>query len=587
MAVTTSSGASFSLRPLFKLYIQTTTTAVTGGTQVDVYAYAQRTGTENRTPNSSIAKKSFSMPNARQTSTSGALNETVSNQNWTYNWANGDPQVVWNYTRFYAYSAGTSASMTLTAADGAGGLIGTATESHTFTLFAEPTPAPTAPTSLSASSNNSAGVNLSWSGASGSISSYGIWWNTTSSGAPSPGSSPDFTTNSTETTNRAYTDTGIAQGSTRYYWVRAQGTGGNSAWYPTGSGISGYRSYPYVPTPAPGDPTSLTVTDQTNSRVVLNWTGSTGTVNGYYVYRNGTNVGSVTAATRSYSFTGLAANTSYTLGVAAYGPDYSSGTVTITGTTLPNTFTVPNVVGQTQATATSSLTSAGFGSVTPTLVTSGATLSNNLLVISQSPASGTTATSGDAATISVYNYLLPVPNILGLTETAANTALTNAGFNLRSNSLTTSGATVSNNLTVGTQNPTGGTQYNPAYNVAYTIFNFLTAVPNVVGQALDTAITSLGNLGFITVTTSLSEVGATINNVGTVKSQTPVNSGTTYNPKNQSVALVIYSLGVTGKRYTGTGFQALTTAKRYNGTAWQQLTVAKRFDGTQWKDITN
>lgn len=103
------------------------------------------------------------------------------------------------------------------------------------------TPAPTAPTSLTASSNSSDGINLSWSGATGSITNYGIWYNTSSTGAPSTSSAPDFTS-----TGTTYTDTGAGSGVTRYYWVRAQGPGGNSAWYPTSgsSGISGTRIAP-------------------------------------------------------------------------------------------------------------------------------------------------------------------------------------------------------------------------------------------------------------------------------------------------------------------------------------------------------
>jgi hypothetical protein len=69
---------------------------------------------------------------------------------------------------------GTNYSWTLTVS--LGGLIGSATA--TIDLAADTiTPPPTAPTSLSASSNRSDGVSLSWSGATGSITNYGIWYN--------------------------------------------------------------------------------------------------------------------------------------------------------------------------------------------------------------------------------------------------------------------------------------------------------------------------------------------------------------------------------------------------------------------------
>lgn len=102
------------------------------------------------------------------------------------------------------------------------------------------TPAPTAPTYLSASTNDSAGINLSWGGAGGSITNYGIFYNTYAAGWPTSGSSPDFTT-----VNTTYTDTGAGSGGTRYYWVRAQGPGGNSAWYPNStSGVTGTQIVP-------------------------------------------------------------------------------------------------------------------------------------------------------------------------------------------------------------------------------------------------------------------------------------------------------------------------------------------------------
>lgn len=720
MAVFTSSGTSFSLRSAYTLYIQATTSAATGGTRVDINAYVMKAATSAlEGPWSATASKSFSMPGARITSPAGATGATAS-ATWSYDFrpattAAKGPIAVWSYTRYYAYSAGTSVSMSLTAADASGGLIGSATESLTFDLFQPPGPTP--PTSVSATGTTS-GINISWSGAGSDASYYGIWWNTSAAGAPSTSSSPDFS----NIYGTSYSDTGVAAGSTRYYWVKAynsSGTGG--AWstaYNSATRIAGYdltidpanggssyvqgtytggstQTSPAAPSrtgytfnhwtrsdsgtvaastnftmpsaalkltaswtinsytvsynsnggsptptsqsvdyaasftaaaaparsgynfnywvgsnatnytpgvsytmpasnltltaswtaPAPSTPTGLYVSGQTTSRLTLNWNTPSGVVSGYTVYLNGSQVSTTSA--NSYTFTGLSANTSYTLGVSAYGPDAASSATSISGTTAPVTFTVPNVVGQSQSVATNTLTNIGFGSVSATLVSSGATLANNFLVISQSPLAGTTSTSGSAATINVYNYLLSVPSVLGLTESVANTTLSNAGFYSRSSSITTSGATVSNNLTVGSQTPTGGTQYNPVNTVSFTIYNFLTTIPNVVGQALDTAISNLGASGFTQVTTTLTEVGATIANVGTVKTQSPATSATTYNPKNQPVSLVIYSLGVTGKRYTGTSFQALTTAKRFNGTSWVQMTVAKRFDGTQWKDITN
>ena len=71
-------------------------------------------------------------------------------------------------------------------------------------------------------------------------------------------------------------------------------------------------------TTAPSVPTGLTVTGTTSSSVSLSWTASTDNVavTGYYVYRNGTQVGSVTTTT--FTDSSLTASTQYTYTVAAH-----------------------------------------------------------------------------------------------------------------------------------------------------------------------------------------------------------------------------------------------------------------------------
>ncbi len=66
----------------------------------------------------------------------------------------------------------------------------------------------------------------------------------------------------------------------------------------------------------PAAPTGLTVTGTTSSSVSLSWTAPSGTVTGYYVFENGSQVASVTGT--SDTVTGLASSTSYTFTVAAY-----------------------------------------------------------------------------------------------------------------------------------------------------------------------------------------------------------------------------------------------------------------------------
>jgi len=81
---------------------------------------------------------------------------------------------------------------------------------------------------------------------------------------------------------------------------------------------------------APATPTNLQGTAVSSSQINLTWNASSGAT-GYYVYRNGTQVGSPT--TNSYSDTGLAASTQYSYYVAAYnsyGTSGNSSTIQVT-----------------------------------------------------------------------------------------------------------------------------------------------------------------------------------------------------------------------------------------------------------------
>ncbi len=87
---------------------------------------------------------------------------------------------------------------------------------------------------------------------------------------------------------------------------------------PAGSGGGGGGSG----TTVPAAPTGLTVTGTTSSSVSLSWTAPSGTVTGYYVFENGTQVASV--AGPADTVTGLAASTGYSFTVAAYNSAGSS-----------------------------------------------------------------------------------------------------------------------------------------------------------------------------------------------------------------------------------------------------------------------
>jgi chitinase len=129
--------------------------------------------------------------------------------------------------------------------------------------------------------------------------------------------SASFTTGSATTSVTVYINGWYAQPT--FYADNLSLTG------PAGSGGGGGTGT------APATPTGLAVTGTTASSVSLSWTAPSGTVTGYYVFQNGTEVATVTGTTDTV--TGLTASTSYAFAVAAYnaaGSSARSGTVSAT-----------------------------------------------------------------------------------------------------------------------------------------------------------------------------------------------------------------------------------------------------------------
>jgi serine/threonine-protein kinase len=90
---------------------------------------------------------------------------------------------------------------------------------------------------------------------------------------------------------------------------------------------------------------------------------------------------------------------------------------------------VPNVVGDTQADATSALKNEGFS---VNVVQSSSSSVDKGHVISSNPSAGTSADKGSAVTITVSTgpASVSVPNVVGYDESSAEAALKNAGFDV-------------------------------------------------------------------------------------------------------------------------------------------------------------
>ncbi len=117
---------------------------------------------------------------------------------------------------------------------------------------------------------------------------------------------------------------------------------------------------------------------------------------------------------------------------------------------------VPNVVGQTQAAATSAITGAGLVVGTVTKQASSTVASGT--VISENPAAGSMVSSGSAVNLVVSSgpAQVAVPNVVGQTQAAATTAITTAGLAL--GTVTTQESTTVPSGTVISESPAAGTQ---------------------------------------------------------------------------------------------------------------------------------
>src|SRR5438067_1945092 len=195
------------------------------------------------------------------------------------------------------------------------------------------------------------------------------------------------------------------------------------------------------------------------------------------------------------------------------------------GGTPPPTVPVPNVVGQTQAAATSAITSAGLTAGTVTQQSSTTVASGN--VISESPAAGTSVASGSAVNLVVSSGApapaqVAVPNVVGQTEAAATSAISAAALTVGAVTQQSSTTVASGNVI--SESPAAGTSVASGAAVSLVVSSGApapgqVAVPNVVGQTQAAATSAISGAGF-TVGAVAQESSTTVAS-GSVISQNP------------------------------------------------------------------
>ena len=184
--------------------------------------------------------------------------------------------------------------------------------------------------------------------------------------------------------------------------------------------------------------------------------------------------------------------------------------------TRPGDVTVPRVVGQDVASATSELRAAGLKASVDRVASSRAVDE----VLAQDPGGGDTAKDGSTVTLTVSSGpgQVPVPSVDGLGEQKASATLIDAGL-VVDRVVRQADDTVPSGRVIRTS-PAAGTSVNRGSNVTLVVSSGpkQVAVPDVVGLTKSEAQQTLGNQGFQFTST---EQGSDTVDPGTVLSQSP------------------------------------------------------------------
>ncbi len=179
--------------------------------------------------------------------------------------------------------------------------------------------------------------------------------------------------------------------------------------------------------------------------------------------------------------------------------------------------TVPDVTGQSAASAKSNLVKQGFVVTTTTQTSSTATPGN---VISENPAGGSQAAPGSTITITVAKAptTVSVPSVVGKSLADATSALVGAGLKVSSSTQTVNKP--GKNGQVISQSPQSG-KVKKGSTVTLVIGKYTAPVkvPDVTGQPQATATSKLSKAGF--VVTTITQTSSTVT-AGDVISQNPV-----------------------------------------------------------------
>jgi hypothetical protein len=193
--------------------------------------------------------------------------------------------------------------------------------------------APTAPSSLSATADTESRIIVRWKDNSGNEKGFRL---------ERSRNGVDFAEIAMLGANTtSYSDTGLADGTTYYYRVRAYNSVGNSAFSNTDSATTPAAATETVP----AAPASLSANPDSSSRITVRWTDRSDNETGFRLERSGngsdfTQIATLGRNATAYSDTGLTANKTYYYRVRAYNSvgnsSYSNtGSATTSGDEAP------------------------------------------------------------------------------------------------------------------------------------------------------------------------------------------------------------------------------------------------------------
>jgi eukaryotic-like serine/threonine-protein kinase len=193
--------------------------------------------------------------------------------------------------------------------------------------------------------------------------------------------------------------------------------------------------------------------------------------------------------------------------------------------TRSKTVSVPAVVGQSLTAATTALSNDGLRLGAVTRKNSTQPIDT---VLEQNPQQGTSVASGTAVAlvVSAGTEQVAVPNVVGLTQAAAQTVLTSSGVNLKVGNVVQQNSSQPAG-TVLRQVPAAGEKVPAGTAVELIVASGQASVPNVVGMTEAAAQQRLTSEHFSVVT----QTAASTATPGTVISQSPA-GGTTASPQS-------------------------------------------------------